>query len=331
MLRWHRASSAVAGTAVTPEATPGVHTSLSALAALEHRSRILAPGTRHPLHTMLAGNHDSRIRGRGLDFLELRHYLPGDDVRTIDWRASMRTGHPHVRVYAEERDRPVMLVVDQRLNMFFATRRAMKSVVAAEAAALLGWSLRRSGDRIGALVFDDHDDALFVPHRGRAGWLRILGEIARRNTTLHAESVQPQAPGMLDRALGHLLRALPPGHLIVLLSDFDGMSASTHALAGRLASRHALIAMPVWDPGADPWPDHGRYVLTDGHLQLALTGGDRNERDCLAAAASTHRERVMHWRSELAVPLLELTTVEDAALQLQRAFAVDPGLQVDAR
>lgn len=331
MLRWRRASSAAAATTVTPGVTPGVHVSLSALAALEHRSRILAPGTRHPLHAMLAGVHDSRIRGRGLDFRELRYYLPGDDVRAIDWRVSVRTGHPHVRVYAEERDRPVMLVVDQRLNMFFATRRAMKSVVAAEAAALLGWSLRRSGDPIGALVFDDRDDMLFAPHRGRAGWLRILGEIARRNAALHAESTQPQAPGMLDRILAGLLRTLSPGHLIVLLSDFDGMGTGTPALVGRLASQHALIAMPVRDPGADVWPERGLHVVGDGHVQLALTGGDRKERDCLAAAADAHRERVARLRSELAVPLLELTTAEDVAPQLQRAFAVDPGLQIDAR
>lgn len=308
--------------------TPGVHVGLAQLVALEHRG-LAATNTPHrPLHSLLAGRHGSRMRGRGLDFLEMRPYLPGDDVRAIDWRVSVRTGRAHVRVHAEERDRPVVLVVDQRQNMFFATRRAMKSVVAAEAAALLGWNLRRGGDRIGALVFDDAGAALFAPHRGRAGWLRILGEIARRNQALHAGATTAQAPAMLDGVLAQLLRVLTPGHLIVLLSDFDGAGEASHALLAQLARRHDLLAMPVRDAGAQRWPEHGQYVVSDGVLQLALTAGDAAERRRLAELAEAHRHRIRRWREELAVPVLPLDTAEDVATQLRRALAIDPGLQV---
>ena len=79
------------------------------------------------------------LRGRGFDFEEIRRYLPGDDIRSIDWRVTARTGKPHLRVFTEERDRPVILVVDQRRSMFFGSRRALKSVVAAETAALAAW------------------------------------------------------------------------------------------------------------------------------------------------------------------------------------------------
>ena len=107
------------------------------------------------MHSLLTGRHASRLRGRGLDFEEVRAYLPGDDVRTIDWRVTARTGVPHTRVYTEERDRPALLVVDQRLAMFFGTRLNLKSVTAAEAAALAAWRVFLSGDRVGAVVFDD--------------------------------------------------------------------------------------------------------------------------------------------------------------------------------
>ncbi|QDX80298.1 hypothetical protein B9N43_02870 [Denitratisoma sp. DHT3] len=309
----------------------GVHVTLAELVALEHRRLAGAAAPRRPLASLLVGRHGSRMRGRGLDFLEMRHYLPGDDVRAIDWRVSARTGRPHVRVYAEERDRPVVLVVDQRQNMFFATRRAMKSVVAAEAAALLGWALRQGGDRVGAVVFDDRDLASFTPHRGRAGWLRILGEIARRNQLLRAESNRPSAPAMLDEALARLLQTLVPGHLIVLLSDFDGAGEASHALIAQLARRHELLAMPVWDPGAGLWPERGQYVVSDGSLQLALTGGDTAQRQRLADLAAAHRQEIQRWREELAVPMLPLTTAEDAVTQLRRTLAVDPGRQVDGR
>ena len=91
---------------------------------------------RQPVHSVLSGRHGSRLRGRGLDFEELRHYRTGDDIRTMDWKVTARMRKPHVRVFTEERDRPVLLVVDQRISMFFGSRRCMKSVAAAEAAAL---------------------------------------------------------------------------------------------------------------------------------------------------------------------------------------------------
>ena len=110
---------------------PGVYVELDQLVRLQYRASGFSFLPRQPVHSLLAGRRGSRLRGRGLDFEEIRGYLPGDDIRTMDWRVTARTRKPHVRVYTEERDRPVLLVVDQRLGMFFGSRRAMKSVVAA--------------------------------------------------------------------------------------------------------------------------------------------------------------------------------------------------------
>ena len=114
--------------------TQGVYVGLDDLIALEYRGRKVSFLPRQPVHSLLAGRHASRLRGRGLNFEELRHYVEGDDTRTIDWLATARLRSPYVRVYSEERDRPVLLLVDQRSAMFFGSRRAMKSVAAAEAA-----------------------------------------------------------------------------------------------------------------------------------------------------------------------------------------------------
>jgi uncharacterized protein (DUF58 family) len=136
---------------VSAPAAPGVYAELDDLVRLRFRARGYSFLPRQPVHSVLAGRHASRLRGRGINFEEIRHYLPGDDIRTMDWRVTARTREPHVRVYTEERDRPVLLVVDQRQSMFFGSRRAMKSVVAAEVAALAAWRVLKAGDRVGAL------------------------------------------------------------------------------------------------------------------------------------------------------------------------------------
>jgi uncharacterized protein (DUF58 family) len=113
-----------------------IYVTLDDLLRLRHRAKGFSFLPKQPVHSLLAGRHASRLRGRGLTFEELRPYSEGDDVRAIDWPSTARVGSPQLRVYTEERDRRVILLVDQRLGMFFGSRRAMKSVVSAEAAAL---------------------------------------------------------------------------------------------------------------------------------------------------------------------------------------------------
>ena len=109
----------------------GIYADLAELVRMQYKARGYSFLPRQPVHSVLAGRHASRLRGRGLNFEEIRRYLPGDDIRNMDWRVTARTRKPHVRVYTEERDHPILLLIDQRQNMFFGSRRAMKSVVAA--------------------------------------------------------------------------------------------------------------------------------------------------------------------------------------------------------
>jgi uncharacterized protein (DUF58 family) len=124
---------------------------LDDLVRLKGRAKGFSFLPRQPVHSVLAGRHASRLRGRGLDFEELRHYQYGDDPRSMDWLATARLGSPYVRVFTEERDREVLLLVDHRLTMFFGSRRAMKSLAAAEVAALAAWRVWRSDRRAGVL------------------------------------------------------------------------------------------------------------------------------------------------------------------------------------
>ncbi|MCD0504582.1 DUF58 domain-containing protein, partial [Bordetella petrii] len=155
-----------------------VHPPLSELMALEAVVGGLSFVARQPLGSALAGPHGSRLRGRGLDFAELRRYVAGDDLRTLDARASLRHGKPYVRAYTEERDRPALVVVDQRMSMYFGSVRAFKCASAARVAALAAWMAYRGGDRVGGLVFDDDGARLFKPLRSRARVQALLAEVA---------------------------------------------------------------------------------------------------------------------------------------------------------
>ena len=140
------------------------------------------------MSSILSGRYASRLRGRGLNFEEIRRYLPGDDIRTMDWKVTARTRSPHVRVYTEEKDRAVVLVIDQRINMFFGTRDKLKSVTAAELAALGAWRAVAVGDRVGAVIFNDTELVDVRPQRSQKTVMSILGTIIRMNHELQVDA-----------------------------------------------------------------------------------------------------------------------------------------------
>ena len=296
---------------------PGVYVTLEELTVLQYKARGFSFLPRQPVHSILAGRHASRMRGRGLNFEEIRGYLPGDDPRTIDWKVTARTREPHVRVYTEERDRPALVVVDQRIGMFFGSVAAMKSVVAAQVAALGAWRVFHSGDRIGALLFNDTHVAEFRPHRSRRAVLRILGTLVEMNRELRADlNVQPD-PGMLNRALDGARKLAKHDYLVVVISDFDGLDGETRRLMALLARHNDVIAVPVSDPLSKELPERGRLVVSDGALQLELDTAKGGVRRKLLEMSERRLNSVMTWWEELRIPVAPLSTQRDPVDQIR--------------
>ncbi len=310
--RVRKAAPRVAGRA------PGVHASVADLVALEGAARDFGFLPRQPTNSVLAGRHASRVRGRGLAFEELRQYLPGDDVRTIDWRVTARTGEPFVRVYTEEKDRPALFVVDQRVNMFFGTRRAMKSVAAAEVAALGAWRILAQGDRVGGFVFTDQDVDEVRPHRSREAVVRLLETVAARNGELRADSTARRAPGQLDAALAAAARVAPHDHLVVIASDFDGAGDKTRDLLLRIGTHNDVLAVLVYDPFLLDLPPSGELVVSDGELQVELGLGRGRTRKALADFAGARGREILAWQKEIGVPVLPLSAAEETAPQIRK-------------
>jgi len=294
-----------------------VHVDVEHLARMEGLARGMGFLPRQARRSVLAGRHGSRLRGRGLDFDEIRAYVPGDDVRTLDWKASLRVGTPQIRAYTEERDRPAIFVVDQRMSMFFGSVRAMKSVVAAEVAALGAWMALRAGDRVGAVVFDDTEVRRIRPHRSRARVHAILGAIATLNGRLSATRTVPADAGALDRALRTTAALVPHDHLVCVVSDFAGAGEETLGLLRQLAVHNDVVAALVYDPLGQSLPPGQRIVVTGGALQLELDTGDRRVRTPLEEAFSGRLRAVGELLRRSGVPMMALDTAGETAVQLR--------------
>ncbi len=269
------------------------------------------------MHSVLAGRHASRLRGRGLNFEEIRHYLPGDDIRTMDWRVTARTREPYVRVYTEERDRPVLLVVDQRQSMFFGSRRATKSVVAAKAAALSAWRVLAIGDRVGALVFDDREVVEIKPHRSEQQVMRILDVVVEKNHALRTDTGCRSNPQMLNRALEHGARVATHDHLVCVITDAAGTDQETERLVTRLAAHNDVLVVFVFDPLEAALPDAGRLVMCEGDRQLDVDTSPRGLRERYQSDFAQRRAAARDLARQRQIPVLPLDTATEVSAQLR--------------
>ncbi|MFD2230437.1 DUF58 domain-containing protein [Alkalimarinus sediminis] len=247
-----------------------VYADFQQLVAMQHLAAGFSFLPKQAVQSILSGRHASKLRGRGLNFEELRHYRPGDDIRTLDWKVTNRTKKPHVRVYTEERERSVLLLVDQRVSMFFGSRVKMKSVVAAEMAGLSIWRTLAVGDRVGALVFNDTEIKEIKPQRSRKTALQILHQITTMNHALNARQRTAQNSDQLNHALQEAERLCGHDFLIVVVSDMSGWNDETIKRIKRLTVHNDLIVPLIFDPLEKELPDHQQLVVSDGHVQIEV-------------------------------------------------------------
>ncbi len=296
----------------------GVHTTLDELVRLEYLAKGFSLLPRQPVESLLSGRHASRLRGRGLTFEELRDYRPGDDIRSMDWKATARLRKPHVRVYSEERERPVLLVVDQRQPMFFGSARATKAKAAAELAAVGAWRTLDAGDRVGAILFNDQEIIELKPHRSRTNVLRICHELVEMNQQLAATFPGEPTVGLND-ALLRAVNVAKHDHLVVLITDYHGNDSRTGQLATRLVSHNDVLAALVYDPLGIRLPVQSGMVATDGRRELSPAAssdfGDRFEE----AFRRRCQEIQSHLRA-LRIPMLPICTHEPVIDQVLYAL-----------
>lgn len=270
--------------------------------------------------SMLAGPNKTNFRGRGIDFEEVRNYQPGDDIRTIDWRVTARTGTAHTKIFREERERPVLVVVDQRRDMFFGSQTCCKSVLAGHIAALLCWSSLQNGDRVGGLVFNDSEHREIRPRRSRRSVLALLNHLCELNHQLPNEGSE-RALG-LENVLVDVRRIAKPGCAIFIVSDFaDALQESAMEHIYQLSRHMEITAIHCSDPLERALPKAGRYTVTNGRERTDLLTGK-------AALGSSFSNRFDDFLSglrsaygRLGIPVIEAGTDQSPLHLLQSYYA----------
>jgi uncharacterized protein (DUF58 family) len=267
----------------------GIHLSAAELIALRPRCHALRLPMRQAAASALAGAYRSRFRGRGVDFVESRNYQPGDDIRNMDWRVTARTGRAHTKVFQEERERPVLVVLDAGPSLYFGTRQRLKSVAAGQLAAAIAWSAVRRGDRIGGFLFAPGRHLEIRPAGGRRGAMRMIQGLVDWLEPGSAASQRGAArePEPLSLALERVRHAVRPGSLVIVISDFFSLDEGSNRHVSRLRQHNDVIACQVLDAAEHELPP-GRYPISDGENTAVLDMGQPGSRQRYQAMGMEH-------------------------------------------
>ena len=255
--------------------------------------------TRHLVNNSFAGEYHAIFKGRGMEFDRVRPYQPGDEVRTIDWNVTARTGQPFVKRYVEERELTVMLLVDASASGQFGTVNRFKREIAAELAAVLAFSAISNNDKVGVLIFTDRVELFIPPRKGRRHVLRLIRDLLAFEPTGHRTNLRLG----LD-TLNHLLKRRS---IIFLISDFLAPPDSYRSVLQISNRRHDLIAVTMSDPREQEWPNVGLLALEDaetGQVQWVDTSS-------------------RHWRQSFAERVNELKLARDRVFRKAKVDRID--------
>jgi uncharacterized protein (DUF58 family) len=273
--------------------------------------------TRRLVNTLFSGDYKSSFKGRGIEFLDVREYQPGDDVRTIDWKVTARFGRPYVKKYAEERELVVILLVDASGSDRFGTKRLFKLEQAAQVAATLAFSAIRNNDKVGLVFFTDRIEKYVPPKKGRVHVLRLIRDI------LYFE---PERRGTdAGQALEFLLHVLKRRAIVFLISDLMGDSYRPDTIRqplGIVARKHDLVVVSVSDPAERELPKLGLVEMEDaetGEL-AAVDTSDPVLRKRFAASQAARQEAAEKLFRQLGIDQIPVSTAEDFTKKLHQFF-----------
>lgn len=253
-----------------------------------------------------------------MEYDESRPYMPGDDARHLDWRVTARTGRAHTKVFCEETERPVLIWLDMRATMRFASRGWYKVVQAVRAAALLAWAAEQRGDCVGCITFSDHIHHEFRPQRGRSALLRLL-----LHWTSDWDKQVPPRPATTSStraALVRLARVARPGSLLFLAGDFRDLTKTDESCLVTLSRHSELVPMLFSDPLEWQLPPSGIYHMSDGLRTVKLAASGQRMEHLYRAQFEQRRERLRRTMHRAGAKLLECTTLQDPVEILQQAL-----------
>ena len=236
------------------------------------------------VNNLFGGEYESVFKGRGMEFSEVREYVPGDDIRTIDWNVTARSQHPFVKKFVEERELTVIFVVDGSKSLQFGSSDKFKSSIAAEIAGLLAFSAIKNKDKVGLLIFTDHVEKFVPPKKGKSHVLRVVREI------LFYQPTKKQTN--LRTALEHLYRILTRNAVIFIISDF--MDQDYEKALKILKQKHDLIAIQISDAREESLPPSSWVAFEDAETQetAVVNTNDSSFREAFRETSRRHQEQL---------------------------------------
>lgn len=303
----------------SPTYPPHIFTSLKELMGMERFSQLFDLLSRkQKVKTLLGGKHSSKMRGRGLDFEEVRHYVKGDDIRNIDWKVTARTRETHSRVYSEEKEKPALILVDQSQSMFFGSQKRTKSVAAAEIAALTAFRVLKEGDRVGGIVFSDQGTDILYPKRDRKNILRFLEKIVSKNHQLL--DFQPENfQNILQEVTRQTRNIVTHDFTIIIISDFHRYSSDVLRSIHLLSQHNDLILVKIYDPLEKTIPSEN-FVVGDHSTQVTIEGKQTQIRSNFATGFDQKFTEFQIQLKKRGVPLFLIDTVQSIDVQLKEIF-----------
>ncbi|RUR13838.1 DUF58 domain-containing protein [Legionella sp. km772] len=265
-----------------------------------------------------SGLHLSKVRGRGMDFSEVRNYQAGDEIRHMEWRVTARTGRPHVKIYQEERERPTVLLVDFNPSMIFGTRIAFKSVVAARLAAMLAWTVIKQGDRVGGFFFSATEHSEFIPRGRDSGVLPLLASLSHYTEQAYRKRDSINRP--LSDALIRLRRVIRPGSILVLISDFYAIDLESEKHLTRLRANNDILAYHLCDPIELAAPKPQQYAMTNGKEEVIL---DTTQPSISMAYEQYCQQKIQGLNEQfkrLQIPYIQTTAAADIPRLVRQTF-----------
>lgn len=292
----------------------GAYVGLEQLLALRYKPMSQPPATSSKVVGNRAGLKLSKIKGRGVDFSEVRAYQPGDDIRAIDWRVTARKNKPHTKVFREERERPILITVDQTQHMFFGSKLRLKSVVAAEVAARIAWQNLAAGDRVGGIVIGNETQALHRPFRTTKSVARFLNDVALANQRLDRSAHNPAES--IQEGMLRIRRLTRTNYRIFIVSDFAGELDRWRDHLHQLARHNQVVVVHIHDPLEEQLPPADHYAITDGAERLQLYTGDSKLRNRYAERFKARTDTLMSMCAHAAMRYVSLSTNDQNLDQL---------------
>lgn len=319
----------------------GIYTNVEELIGLRFFARNIQLSETRSSTSTIDGESRSRYRGRGMEFSEVRPYYPGDDIRNIDWRVTARTQTTYTKLFQEEKERPVYIVVDQRSTMFFASQGEFKSVLAAKLAALIGWAALSNNDRIGAMVFSDFGEVELRAKRGKHAQLNLIHQLVSFNHSLNQPFPEPNGlqkdqeplahdkqettdeikPKTLADSFKELRHIAKPGSAIFVISDFHDFDESCEESVSMLSRHTDVHLLHVFDQLEHKLPLRTNLTMTDGENRFQLSNLGKNAITRYTHSFESHMKRISDYAIARKIVFSSLENAHSMDTHIEQLFA----------